>query len=256
MPVRDVSADVVRRSKGFVRRTANRAGLEISADPYLARVVRVLRLLDVGWVIDVGANEGQFGRDLRAMGYDGAIVSLEPLAAPFARLERAARKDPRWWVVRAAASDVHGEALVHVAGNSVSSSVLPMLASHADAEPRSRYVADETVPATTVDLIVAQHDIEPASALLKVDVQGFESSVLDGAAETLSGFAAVQLELSFVALYEGQSLISDLVGRLDRLGFVLWVLMPEFADPGTGRTLQCDGLFVHRRRLASKGIAP
>lgn len=256
MPVKRRIAIAIRRSKGFVRRSANRCGIEISGDPYLARVVRLLGGLDVGVVIDVGANEGQFGRDLRAMGYTGRIISVEPLTGPFLRLAGAARRDPAWTTVHAAAADSLGELTIHVAGNSVSSSPLGMLPAHSSADPQSVYIADEEVTATTVDALVRAHHVDPAKALLKIDVQGFEASVLAGATENLAGFAAVQLELSLVHLYEGQVLMPELVDRLAGLGFELWILMPEFSDRATGRTLQCDGVFVRTDLLRSLAAAP
>lgn len=253
MPAQPEVTIALRRLKGALRRSANRLGLEISRDPYLARVVRLLKLLELDAVIDVGANEGQYGRDLRAMGYTARIISLEPLLRPYTRLASASRRDASWEAVHAAAAGSPGNLTVHVAGNSVSSSPLEMLPAHATADPRSVYVADEVVPATTVDEVVRERDVDPATGFLKVDVQGFESAVLDGAAATLAAFAAVQLEMSLVPLYEGQALMPDLVGRMTELGFDLWILMPEFADPATGRTLQCDGVFVRNDLAARHG---
>lgn len=241
-----------RRGRGFVRRSLNRAGIEISRDPLIGRVVRLCELLSITAVIDIGANEGQFGRDLRALRFPGRLVSLEPLGAPFDRLAGLAEGDATWTVVRAAVSAEPGSLTVYVAGNSVSSSVLPMLAAHSDAEPSSSYVGEEVVPATTVDQIVAEHDLDPTTSYLKVDVQGFESAVLDGAASTIRQFAAVQLELSMIPLYQGQALMSELTDRMAALGFDLWILMPEFSDRATGRTLQCDGVYVRRDLVSSR----
>ena len=86
--------------------------------------------------------------------------------------------------------------------------------------------------------------IDPARTLLKIDTQGYEAPVLDGAGDLLSRFAAVSLELSFVPLYEGQQLYDQLTGRLRDAGFTLYCLDAGFGDPRTGRMLQCDGLFV------------
>lgn len=233
-----------RRLKTVLRRTANRCGIEISRDPYLSRVVRLARAYGIMTVIDIGANEGQFAKDLRALGYRQRIVSVEPLSQPFTRLATAARRDPQWSTIRAAISDSPGELTVHIAKNSVSSSPLRMLKSHAEADPNSSYIAQEVAPAMTLDGLIRDQSIDPRKALLKIDVQGFESAVLDGAAESLADFAAVQLELTLVPLYEGQALMTDLVDRMCGLGFRLWILIPEFSHPTTGRTLQCDGLFV------------
>lgn len=245
-------SDQRRRGRGFVRRALNRAGIEISRDPYLKRVVRLMELLETDTVIDVGANEGQFGRDLRALGFDGRILSFEPLSGPYDRLVKATAHDKRWTAFQAAVSDGPGPINIHIARNSVSSSALPMMDAHLNADPSSTYVGQETVPATTVDAIVADYHVDPGASYLKVDVQGLESSVLDGAPSTLQSFAAVQLEVSLVPLYAGQSLMDDLVSRMGKHGFEMWILMPEFSDRLTGRTLQCDSVFVRQDLIDEK----
>jgi hypothetical protein len=68
--------------------------------------------------------------------------------------------------------------------------------------------------------------------------------VLDGAGALLGQFAMIQLELSFVPLYDGQALYPELVARLAGLGFEWYGVDAAFVDPRTGRMLQVDGLFA------------
>ena len=128
----------------------------------------------------------------------------------------------------------------------MSSSVLPMRSEHIDAAPAARYVSTEEVPATTVDDLVARHRLDPASTLLKIDVQGYEKSVLDGAAQTLPKFAAVRTEMSLVPLYDGQALMPEIMAYLAEHGFDLWFLERGFTDPSSRRMLQLDGIFFRR----------
>jgi len=79
---------------------------------------------------------------------------------------------------------------------------------------------------------------------LKLDVQGFESAVLEGAREILPYVQAVQTELSAVALYEGQSAWTDVASTLVAAGLGLACMERAFTDPDGAHILQYDALFV------------
>ena len=222
---------------------AFRAGFDVTRDAFKHAFVHQMNHHDIAGVLDVGANVGQFGRLLRQARFDGRIHSVEPLQSAYDRLVGAAARDALWTTQRAAVSAEPGTLTLNVAGNSVSSSVLPMLEAHATAAPGAQYVQQETVPATTVDEIVTTHDLDPERMLLKIDVQGYEREVLDGAVKTLSSFRGVRTEMSLVPLYEGQALMPEIVDLLGRHGFELWHVESGFTEPGTRRLLQVDGVF-------------
>jgi len=225
----------------------HRAGFDIYRESFKRRFVHALLLHGVDTVLDIGANVGQFGQELRRADFAGRIISVEPLSDAATALQRLAAGDRGWTVERAAVGDTVGTLTMNVAANSVSSSALPMLERHADAAPQSRYVATEEVPATTVDALVDKHGIRPETTLLKIDVQGYEEQVLAGAAASLDRFTAVRTEMSLVPLYDGQALFADILTALDSHGFDLWQLEPGFVEPSTGRLLQADGVFFRRR---------
>jgi FkbM family methyltransferase len=230
---------VVHGAKIFV----HRAGFDVTRETFKRRFVHSLQAHGVDTALDIGANTGQFGAALRRAGFGGRIVSLEPLQSAFDELSRHAAGDPRWTVQRNAVGTTVGTLTMNVAANSVSSSPLPILDRHTDAAPGSTYVGTEEVAATTVDELVAAHGITPETTLLKIDVQGYEQAVLDGAPETLSRFAAVRTEMSLVPLYGGQVLMPELISYLGARGFALWMFEPGFVEPATGRLLQADGVF-------------
>ena len=118
-----------------------------------------------------------------------------------------------------------------------------MTSAHLDAAPDSRFIGTEDVDVTTVAGIVEVHGLDPTRVLLKVDTQGFEKAVITGAGTVIDDIAAVQLELSFVELYEGQELFEDGVATMRDHGLELWTLDTGISD-AHGRLLQVDGLFV------------
>jgi FkbM family methyltransferase len=234
---------VAQRAVHEAKLLVHRAGFEVTRATFKHRFVYQIHQHGIDTVLDVGANTGQFARLLRQAGFTGRIHSVEPLQSAFGRLEAAARGNAQWTVQRAAVGAAAGTLTMNVSGNSVSSSVLPMLDRHESAAPSARYVAQEEVPAVTVDDIVTEQHLVPQRTLLKIDVQGYEQAVLDGAAKTLPMFGGIRTEMSLVPLYEGQQLMPEIVGRLAELGFELWFVDPGFTDPETRRLLQLDGVF-------------
>ncbi|RZI96476.1 MAG: FkbM family methyltransferase [Microbacterium sp.] len=230
-------------AKLALRRALQRADLQIGRGSYSSQLARTLDSRGIDAVIDVGANVGQFASLLRSAGYTGRIVGYEPLNGAFSTLSRRAAKDAAWSVHHAAVGAEPGTTRINVSANSFSSSIRPMTDKHRTAAPGSDYVATETVTVTTVAQVVADHGLDPARTLLKIDTQGFEDEVLRGAGGLVGRFAAVQLELSFVELYAGQRLHDELVRDMTTAGYRIQQLEPGFSDQ-TGRLLQVDGLFV------------
>ena len=142
----------------------------------------ILNLLNIDVVFDIGANEGQFAREMREHGYSGKIISFEPLTSARKNLLAFAALDLGWQVhEQSAIGDRDGEIEIHIAGNSVSSSVLPMLESHSSAAVGSSYVGSERVPIFKLDSIANKYLDKNYNLFIKIDTQGYEWQVLDGA---------------------------------------------------------------------------
>lgn len=209
---------------------------------------RLFDFYKINLVFDIGANEGQFGRSLREFGYRGKIVSFEPLSKAHQELSREGGFDSNWVIApRMAIGRTPGEVIINVAANLESSSILPMSSLHSDAAPTSKYTTTETVVMKTLDDVGIQYYSPDSIALVKIDTQGFEAEVLAGATDVLSRAVGVQLEMSLVELYEGQSGYLELIQIMSTKGFSLVELAPGFSDPRTGHLLQTDGIFVKKR---------
>jgi FkbM family methyltransferase len=243
---------ITRAAKSAVHRGLRRAGWDLVRHdpanfPELARA-ELLRAHGIDLVVDVGANSGVLAAGLRSQGYSGRIVSFEPSSAAFAELAAASVADPEWTARRLALGATAGEVTLNVAGNSSSSSLLPMTSLHVESAPESAYVATETVELATLDSL-REELVRPGDRVyLKLDVQGFELEVIKGAADVLPQVQVVDTELSLVPLYEGAPRLQEVVDVLAGHGFVLRSLSPVFVDPETGRLLQVDGLFTRADR--------
>jgi len=236
--------------KHELRRVVRRLGVDVVRYPLHDPLVRTVKLLEhhrVTCVVDVGANDGGFAAAIRELGYTGRILSFEPLQGPFESLNRKATSDGNWSALQCAVGDAKGDVTINVSGNAgLSSSILPMLKSHTDVAPKSRYVGTETVRQERLDALLPQLGVSPnIRTFLKVDVQGYENAVLDGASGLLSNNAIIglQLELSLVPLYAGAMTYREGLDRAEGLGMTLMGLDPVFADPESGQLLQADAVF-------------
>lgn len=118
-----------------------------------------------------------------------------------------------------------------------------MLETHRSAAPYSAYQGKELVTIQTLDAVAGRYLKDARAAFLKIDTQGFEWQVLDGARDTLPHIKGILVELSLVPLYEGQHLWREVIDRLEAEGFTLWAFKPVFSDQASGQTLQVDGVF-------------
>lgn len=214
-----------------------------------AQLDRVLRGFGIDLVLDVGASHGQYGALLRELGYRGRIVSFEPLVSAHAGLTARAARDPHWTVApRGAIGAEDSEITINVAGNSASSSVLPMLTTHSDAAPVSRYIGQERVALARLDSVATAHVAGSTASFVKIDTQGFEAAVVAGGPATLAAAAAVQVELSLTPLYAGGTLYDQMLDLMRGHGFELWALWPGFGREHDGRLLQMDAIFARPER--------
>ena len=229
-----------------VRMALRRLGIDVTRFPQPAADYRQARLLAhhrVSVVLDVGANEGQYACHLREDRFKGRIVSFEPLVEPWRRLAERARGDSDWETVRCALGTEDAEITMNVAANAgQSSSVLPMLPAHIEAAPDARYVGTETVTQRRLDDVVPDYLRPGDRTFLKIDVQGYEGSVLGGAPNLLDQVIGVQLEMSLTPLYEGGLLFREALDFLTDRGFELESIEPGFSN-SAGRLLQVDGTF-------------
>jgi FkbM family methyltransferase len=238
----------------LARRAVRRIGYDLAEYPGLAfrRRMKLWDHFGVDLVLDVGADTGEYVQTIRRHGYAGRVVSFEPLSSAFAPLCENAAGDARWETVNVALGEREGRATIHIAGNSHSSSLRPMLGAHLEAAPRSAFIGSEDVDVRRLDTIFDEHRRGARHVFLKVDTQGWEREVLAGGERALEQIVGLQLEMSLVPLYGGQALFADLLEWVTRRGFTLMSLEPGFADERTGQLLQVDGVFFRAAPRAKK----
>ncbi|MFZ1948324.1 MAG: FkbM family methyltransferase [bacterium] len=219
-----------------------------------ARRSKLLKSFGISTVLDVGANAGQYGRLLRDVGYRGRIISFEPLSSAYGVLKSVAARDGAWQALNIALGEEDGGATINIARNSLSSSILPMTPVHEVASPESKYVGREEVEVRRLDSLIEQLRPDRQGMLLKLDAQGYEKKIIEGAEKSLALIDTVEVELSLVPLYEGQALLSEVCEMLFSRGYQWVSIEPVFTDSATGRLLQIDCMFHRFPRESVAGL--
>lgn len=208
-----------------------------------------LKYYGINILLDVGANTGQYAGLMRRIGYKGKIVSFEPLSSAYTGLANNAMDDNNWLYENFALGNTNEKAVIHVSGNSYSSSLLDILPSHIAYDADSRYVAEETIQIQKLDDIFQNYCQPEDVVMMKIDTQGFEKNVLEGAKESLPNITLLQLEISIEPLYDKEVLFVEMVNYLQEIGFELFTLENGIRNPESGKLLQVDGIFVNKNKV-------
>lgn len=210
----------------------------------LKRRMQLLKYHNISVIFDVGANAGQYALKIRELGYEGQILSFEPLNNAFEVLNRHSLKDSRWTAYNFALGSENGISKINISQNSFSSSIKNMLPTHYVSRPDSKFINSHIIEIKKLDDIYTLTDLGNKSIMLKIDTQGYELEVLKGAREFLKKVKLIQLEMSLIQLYEDEPLFLEVIDYLTNLGFGLVSLENGFHDHTTGQLFQVDGIFA------------
>lgn len=199
----------------------------------------------IGTLIDVGSYIGSFAFAIKMMQPDVRVYAFEPLEENIAQLSLNLRYFSDCQIFPIALGDYSGETEFWRCEFPASSSVLRMGKLHKAAFPHTAGQSRQVVRMAKLDDHLPQICFT-GRVLLKLDVQGFEKQVLEGAVETLKRVDYVLIEVSYQALYEGQALFGDIYGFMRAHGFEYAGDFDTLISPLDGTILQSDALFVSK----------
>jgi FkbM family methyltransferase len=206
-------------------------------------LVHLLRVLDVNCVLDVGANQGQYGLELRHAGYDGHIVSFEPVPDCFEALRLVAMGDPRWTAHPWALGTEDGSARINIAARSGMSSFLtPNAYAHERFGALMQTVGTVDVPVRRLEAVldeVTRH-IESPRLFLKMDTQGYDLEVFGGLGAAGTRLRGLQSEVSALPIYAGMPGMSEALSVYRSHGFALTGMFPVSRDERSLRVIEFD----------------
>ncbi len=217
---------------------------------------RLLPLLQVDLLIDVGGNAGQFAHFVRQrLGYRGRMITFEPIPELAEQLRAKARSDQNWIIVNAALGESQRSDTFHITKSSPMSSLLKP--STATTDKLSKFGEIKTsieVQVETLDHYLASNPdlAQCRNIYLKLDVQGFEKKVLQGAQQSLPKIGALQAELSVIPIYEGQPDYKEMTQYIEECGYML-SFIPAHDYQQFPEMIDFDCHFIRRDRLEQLG---
>lgn len=205
--------------------------------------VAILKYLQPDFIVDVGANRGQFTLAALNVLPQANVLCFEPLESAYNGLSRLFNFETRVSMHNTAIGDVDTHMSMNVSNKEDSSSLLEISDLQAEIFPGTEHSEVEKVSVCRLSKFMT-NDLLDKNILIKIDVQGYELEVLRGAGEILSKVQTIYVECSFVELYAQQADAKDVIEFLSTHGFSLDGVYNLEYD-ALGMAVQGDFLFTN-----------
>lgn len=208
---------------------------------------RLLTRLDVDCVLDVGANVGQYASELRLIGFTGFMISFEPTPSSHAEMVRAAKSDSRWIPIGVALGEKSGSLALNImASSDFNSFHQPSMAETGRLAPANKIVDTVDVQVETLDELLPKLQARYGfkRPFLKMDTQGHDIAVFDGARAVHDRIVGLQSEISVKRIYENTLRWSEAIHHYEEAGFDLAGLFA--VNPGENDLCELDCFMVRR----------
>jgi len=217
--------------------------------PLREHLLTMFSTFRVNCVFDVGAHRGLYASFLRAAGFEGRIVSFEPIRRNFLELQERSSADPKWHAYPIALGDQVGTVPMNVTRRTEFCSFLsPNDYCKTQFGDAAEVVETEIVQIERLDRIFDEcvQGICAPKVFLKTDTQGYDLKVLEGAVGRSDFIEALQSEISFRRIYDGMPNFVESIAGMARMGFELSGLFPVTRDERL-RIIEMDCIMVKSR---------
>lgn len=218
----------------------------------------IFELLKINCVLDVGANKGQYGNFLRThVGYSGQIFSFEPVKKIYDKLLLSSKLDPLWEVFPFAFGSKNGSFPINITKHHTLNSFLtPEITGltfnkqfHLD--DFNSVVHSETVKMKKIDSFFEEDlliDLKKSRIFMKLDTQGYDNFVIEGAKNSISEICAIQSEISCIHIYQGMEEYFQSIENFKNYGFDVTGMFPVNRDQWF-RVVEFDFLAINRNKV-------
>lgn len=208
--------------------------------------------MDVGWVLDVGANVGDVAESALTSYPEAKVICFEPVSQTFQILRKRLEGYPdRVYFYQSALSDSNTTAEINITTFHGANSIEPQAKLHQSLNPHVRELRKEKIKLLRLDDVAAQFPIDKID-VLKIDVEGHEVLVLKGGRNFIANnvdVIIIEISLMRDASWESQALF-EIFCILQEAGFRLINVMDVHRSKANGSMLaQMDCVFRHKRHL-------
>ncbi len=238
--------------KELIHKILNKFGFDIvrigKFDDNLAKhLITVLRSRNIDCIFDVGANSGQYGLFLREIGYKGHIISFEPVSAVFDLLKKNCGHDDKWTCRNYALGDKNEKKILNVYKSTVFSSFLTVNEHYRKIWRSLENVTPETVDVYRLEDVWDEltRDLGCKNYMLKLDAQGFDKFVFDGARDRLKSISVLQSELALIPVYDGMMQAYTVLNEYHKFDFLISGMYPQNCDKSLA-VIEFDCVLVKR----------
>jgi FkbM family methyltransferase len=192
-------------------------------------------------VIDIGVNMGQFFHLAYRLFPQAQMWGIEPFRPLFDKIQRIYSGISRVQLECCACGKIDGETDFYISTDSQNSSTHTPTLSFFEERPENEIIGKEKVPLYRLDSLVESCS---GPILLKIDVQGAELDVLEGADEVWDRIAYIIIEAPFEEAYEGAAHFDDIYRFLTGRGFVYQGALGQLNSERTGHVRQEDSIYI------------
>mgnify|MGYP000275893622 CR=1 FL=1 len=194
----------------------------------------------------------RFKKNIYALRYLNKVATqIKSLSAFVEILKNNAAQFPNWQVNNFGLGIKDETALMNISANTESSSILDINETHIEIAPNAVFVGKEQIILKQLDSIFSEISKLHKNIFLKIDTQGFEYNVLEGALKSLPYIKGIELEMSFVPLYKDEKTFAEMHDYITNKGFQLALIEPQIHQADTGALIQADCVFVQKNNKTS-----
>lgn len=197
---------------------------------------------ELDYIIDVGANSGQFSKVVGYFYPKATIDAFEPLPNLYSKIQKTFENKKNIRTYNVALGNENGTVMFNKNNYGHISSILEISNTNKHYPKQKNDLKQIVVEIKTLDSLDLIKNKTRGTALLKLDVQGYELEVLKGATETINNIDYIVIEANLEELYYNQPSFTKMNSYLNKSEFELMGML-DFNLGDKNKYIEVDLLY-------------